>query len=249
MSGHSKWSTIKRQKGVNDAKRGQLFTKLSNAIMLAVKEGGGISDPNGNPRLRLAIDAARSANMPKENIERAIERALGKTANEVTEVIYEGFGPGGFSVIIEAITDNKQRTTPEIKSIFDKNGGSLGVPGSVSYQFVQKGEISVGKNGRSLDEIFLLAADAGAQDVEEMEDEIIVYTTPEKLAQVRDTFQQAGITVLRAELTRRPIVYKTITDPAIIEKIVPFMEKLESLDDVQKVYANYDISETNKKTE
>lgn len=249
MSGHSKWSTIKRQKGANDAKRGQLFTKLSNAIMLAVKEGGGISDPNGNPRLRLAIDAARSANMPKENIERAIERALGKTANEVTEVIYEGFGPGGFSVIIEAITDNKQRTTPEIKSIFDKNGGSLGVPGSVSYQFVQKGEISVGKNGRSLDEIFLLAADAGAQDVEETEEEIIVYTTPEKLAQVRDAFQQAGITVLRAELTRRPIVYTPITDPAIIEKIVPFMEKLESLDDVQKVYANYDISETNEKTE
>lgn len=249
MSGHSKWSTIKRQKGANDAKRGQLFTKLSNAIMLAVKEGGGISDPNGNPRLRLAIDAARSANMPKENIERAIERALGKTANEVTEVIYEGFGPGGFSVIIEAITDNKQRTTPEIKSIFDKNGGSLGVPGSVSYQFVQKGEIIVGKNGRSLDEIFLLAADAGAEDVEEMEEEIIVYTTPEKLAQVRDTFQQAGITVLRAELTRRPIVYTPITDPAIIEKIVPFMEKLESLDDVQKVYANYDISETDKKTE
>ncbi|GIW61846.1 MAG: putative transcriptional regulatory protein [Patescibacteria group bacterium] len=249
MSGHSKWSTIKRQKGANDAKRGQLFTKLSNAIMLAVKEGGGISDPNGNPRLRLAIDAARSANMPKENIERAIERALGKTANEVTEVIYEGFGPGGFSVIIEAITDNKQRTTPEIKSIFDKNGGSLGVPGSVSYQFVQKGEISIGKNGRSLDEIFLLAADAGAEDVEEREEEIIVYTTPEKLAQVRDTLQQAGITVLRAELTRRPIVYTPITDPAIIEKIVPFMEKLESLDDVQKVYANYDISETDKKTE
>lgn len=243
MSGHSKWSTIKRQKGANDAKRGQLFTKLSNAITLAVKEGGGVSDPNGNPRLRLAIDAARSANMPKENIERAIERALGKTASEVTEVIYEGFGPGGFSVMIEAITDNKQRTTPEIKSIFDKNGGSLGVPGSVSYQFAQKGQIIIGKNGKSLDEIFLLAADAGAQDVEETEEEIIIYTAPETLSQVRDAFQQAGITILSAELIRRPIVYTPITDPAIIEKIDSFIEKLESLDDVQKVYTNYDISE------
>ncbi len=140
MSGHSKWSTIKRQKGVTDAKRGQLFTKLAKAITISVNQGGNVTDPASNPRLRLAIDMARGANMPKDNIDRAIVRAINKQAGDMTEVIYEGFGPGGISVIVEAITDNKQRTTPEVKSAFDKSGGSLGVQGSVSYQFEQKGK-------------------------------------------------------------------------------------------------------------
>lgn len=174
MSGHSKWSTIKRQKGANDAKKGQQFTKLSIAITLAVKQGGGIGDPNMNPKLRLAVDAARNANMPKDNIERAIERASGKNASEMTEVLYEGFGPGGISVIVEAITDNKQRTTPEIKSIFDKNGGTLGVQGSVGYQFEQKGQITVGKNGHSFDDVFLIAVEQGADDVEDIEEEFVI---------------------------------------------------------------------------
>jgi YebC/PmpR family DNA-binding regulatory protein len=243
MSGHSKWATIKRQKGANDAKRGQLFTKLSNAITLSVREGGGVSDPASNFRLRLAVEAARNANMPKENIERAIERASGKMAGEMAEVHYEGFGPGGFSVIVEAITDNKQRTTPEIKNIFDKSGGSLGVPGSVSYQFEQKGQIIVEKDGKGLDEIFLIAADAGAEDVEEAEDEVLVYTNPEDLGKVKQVLSDAALRVNAAELIRKPIVFKAINGDEEAEKAFSFLEKLENLDDVQKVYANVDVLE------
>src|SRR5664279_1489145 len=145
MSGHSKWKTIKRQKGANDQKRGQIFTKLSNAISIAVREGGGVADPESNFRLRLAIEAARSANMPKENIERAIERAANKQGSGLEEAVYEGFGPGGFSVIVEAFTDNKQRTVAEVKNIFNKNGGNIGSQGSVMYQFDKKGMVMVDK--------------------------------------------------------------------------------------------------------
>src|SRR5579883_2068871 len=171
MSGHSKWATIKRQKGANDAKRGVLFTKLSNAISVAVRQGGGVADPTQNFRLRLAVDAARNANMPKENIERAISRASGKDAKAFEEVVYEGFGPGGISVIIEAATDNKNRTTPEVKSIMEKNGGTMGQMGSVAYQFQLIGRITLQKGEKSLDDIFMEAAELGAQDVEEGEDE------------------------------------------------------------------------------
>ncbi len=242
MSGHSKWATIKRQKGANDAKRGQQFTKLSMAITIAVKQGGNVVDPDGNPRLRLAIDAARAANMPKENIERAIQRASGGQAGDMSEVVYEGFGPGGISVIVEAITDNKQRTTPEIKSLFDKNGGTLGVPGSVSYQFEQKGLITVAKNEKSLDDIFLIAAENGAEDVEDGEGECFVYTSPQELAQVKQALSDVGLDVTGAEITRRPIVNKLVDDPATSDKIFAFMEKLESHDDVQKVFANFDFA-------
>jgi YebC/PmpR family DNA-binding regulatory protein len=242
MSGHSKWSTIKRQKGANDAKRGLAFTKLSNAITMAVREGGGITDPNGNFRLRLSIDAARAENMPKDTIERAITRGEGKNAAEMFDVVYEGFGPGGFSVIVEAITDNKQRTTPEIKTIFDKSGGTLGVPGSVNYQFSQKGQIVVGKDGKSLDEIFLIAADLGADDVEEEEDNVIIYTSPEELSKVRSSVEENGLIIKSAELSYKPIVIKDVGDPQLAEKAVNFMEKLEDHDDVQKVYANFAIS-------
>lgn len=243
MSGHSKWATIKRQKGANDAKRGQLFTKLSNAITLSVREGGGVSDPDSNFKLRLAVEAARNANMPKENIERAIERASGKQGGEMAEVLYEGFGPGGFSVIVEAITDNKQRTTPEVKNIFDKSGGSLGVPGSVSYQFEQKGQITVGKDGKSLDEIFLIAADAVAEDVEEAEEEVLVYTAPEDVGKVKQALSDAAVSVTGAELIRKPIVLKEVSDTTEADKAFSFLEKLENLDDVQKVYANFDVVE------
>lgn len=243
MSGHSKWSTIKRQKGANDAKRGLAFTKLSNAITMAVRQGGGITDPNGNFRLRLAIDAARAQNMPKDTIERAIERGSGKNATEMFDVVYEGFGPGGFSVIVEAITDNKQRTTPEVKSIFDKNGGTLGVPGSVSYQFAQKGQIIVSKNGTTLDDIFILAADHGAEDVEETNDEIIVYTLPEDLGKLRLELEKAGLTVQSAEIMYRPIVMKELLAESEVNKAVAFLEKLDDHDDVQKVYANFTGSE------
>jgi YebC/PmpR family DNA-binding regulatory protein len=243
MSGHSKWSTIKRQKGANDAKRGQLFTKLSMAITLAVKEGGGVTDPGGNPRLRLAIDAARAANMPKDNIDRAIQRAAGKQAGDMAEIVYEGFGPGGFSVIVEAVTDNKQRTTPIVKSTFEKNGGTVGNPGSVAYQFEQKGQVVVVKNGKSLDEIYLIAADSGAEDVEDAEEEVVIYTKTEDLGNVRDSLSMNGLTVTDASLIRKPMMMTAISDGEIAQKALAFLEKIEDLDDVQKVYANFDIPE------
>ena len=248
MSGHSKWSTIKRQKGFQDLWRGKTFTKISNAITIAVKSSGGIGDPRENPKLRLAVEAAKEANMPKANIERAIERAKTKGAGEFQEVIYEGFGPGGFSVMVEAITDNKQRTTPIIKSIFDRGGGTLGTPGSVAYQFEQKGQIIVKKNGSTLDEIFLIAADSGAEDVEDVSndtsEQVIVYTNPSDLAKVRDTLVEKGYTIEQAELIRKPLTTIQVSDKELISKIITFLERIEDEDDVQKVYANYDIPDS-----
>ncbi|HSA83565.1 MAG TPA: YebC/PmpR family DNA-binding transcriptional regulator, partial [Patescibacteria group bacterium] len=212
MSGHSKWATIKRQKGANDAKRGVLFTKLSKAITIAVQQGGGIADPDDNFRLRLAVEAARNANMPKENIERAISRASGKEGANLEEGLYEGFGPGGFSVIVESLSDNKQRTVSEVKNVFDKNGGNLGSQGSVQYQFEKKGMITVDQNGKSIDDIFLVAADIGAEDVEEAGNEALVYTLPEDLSRVRNGLIDQGFTVKTAELSWRPIVNNSISD-------------------------------------
>lgn len=243
MSGHSKWATIKRQKGANDAKRGQAFTKLSKAITIAVQQGGGSADPNFNFKLRLAIEAARNANMPKDNIERAIQRATAKEASNLEEGVYEGFGPGGMSVIVESLTDNKQRTAPEVKNVFEKNGGSMGSQGSVMYQFQHKGVITVEKNGKTLDEIFLLAAENAAEDIEDAGDEVLVYTSAEDLAQVRDALSAEGFVLKGAELTYQPAITVQITDKATAEKAIAFLDKLESLDDVQKVYANFDIAD------
>lgn len=237
MSGHSKWATIKRQKGANDAKRGALFTKLSKAISIAVQQGGGIGDPNQNFRLRLAVEAARAGNMPKENIERAIERAVGKNGEAIEEALYEGFAPGGVGIIVEAATDNKNRTTSEVANIFNKNGGNMGQPGSVSYQFKQMGQIIVDKNGKSLDDIFLEAADAGAEDVEDAESEAFVYTNPGDLAKVRDSLTQKGIVVKEMELIYKPTVTMAVDD-GTADKIMNLLEKLEELDDVQKTYTN-----------
>lgn len=242
MSGHSKWAQIKRQKGVNDNKRGQAFTKLANAITLAVRQGGGVTDPASNFKLRLMVEKARSINMPKDNIERAIARASGKQANEMESVVYEGFAPGGVGIIVEATTDNKMRTGPEIKNIIEKNGGTVAAQGAVSYQFEQKGAITAEKSGKSLDDIFLIAADAGAEDVEEAGDEVLIYTRPEDLAKVRDALGES-ITITDAELTRKPTITVQIADVETAQKIVAFVEKLEALDDVQKVYANFDIPE------
>ncbi len=241
MSGHSKWKTIKRQKGANDAKRGQAFTKLSMAITLAVKQGGGIGDPAMNFRLRLAIEAARNANMPKDNIERAITRATSKDAANLEEVVYEGFGPGGISIIVEAVTDNKLRTTPEVKSIFDKNGGNIATPGSVSYQFQKAGMILVKKNGRTLDDIYLMSADNGAEDVEEVDDQVLIYTRAETLGKVRDNLISLGLEIVEAKLIRRPTTVITISDKESADKLLAFLEKLEEHPDVQEIYANYDI--------
>lgn len=244
MSGHSKWSTIKRQKGVADVKRSQVFTKLSMAITLAVKQGGGIGDPALNFRLRLAIEAARASNMPKENIERAISRAAGSGAQDMQEVSYEGFGPGGFSIIVQAVTDNKLRTNAEIRNIFDKNGGSFGVPGSVGYQFAQKGSISILKKGKTVDDIFLLAADSGAEDVEEAGEEVIIYTKPDELAKVREVLQKEGLEIREAKLIRKPTVTTQILDQDIAKKAVSFALLLEDHQDVQDVFTNFDIPDS-----
>lgn len=241
MSGHSKWATIKRQKGANDMKRGQIFTRLSNAITVAVREGGGIADPEGNFRLRLAVEAARTANMPKENIERAILKAAGKHEANLEEVAYEGFGPGGFSVVVETFTDNKQRTVAEVKNAFEKGGGSMGAQGAVMYQFERKGLIIVGKNGKLFDEIFLVAVDSGAEDVEDADEEVLIYTKPEDLAKSRSFLIGKGISLKNAELIYKPIVLSQIADKATAEKAIAFLEKMEDLGDVQKVFANFEI--------
>lgn len=237
MSGHSKWATIKRAKGAADLKRGMTFTKISNAISIAVKRGGGITDINNNFRLRLAVEAARAANMPKENIERALQRALGKQANEVEEVLYEGFAPEGVSVIIEAATDNTLRTTSEIKNIFNKEGGSFGQPGSVAYQFEQKGEIILGKEGKTLDVMFEIAAESGAEDVANGADGFVVYTKPSDLARISGILKEKGFSITSAVLIRKPFVPMQV-DPEKKERVVGFLQKLEDLDDVQKVYSN-----------
>jgi len=241
MSGHSKWATIKRQKGANDAKRGQAFTKLSKAITIAVRQGGGSPDIKMNFKLRLAVEAARAASMPKDNIERAIERASGKQAAELEENIYEGFGPGGFSVIVESLTDNKVRTVSEVKNIFNKNGGNMGAQGSVMYQFEKKGVITVAKKGQTLDDIFLVAADNGADDIEDADTEVLLYTKPEEVAKVQEALQAQGLEIKSAEITFGPIVLSPITSKDDAQKALNFIEKLEDNDDVQKVYVNCDI--------
>ena len=237
MSGHSKWSTIKRQKGANDAKRGALFTKLSKAVTIAVIAGGGVADPAQNFRLRLAVEAARAGNMPKENIERAIEKAAGKSGASLEEVLYEGFGPGGVGIIVKAATDNKNRTTSEVQNAFNKNGGNMGAMGSVSYQFKKMGQLVVEKNSLSFDDVFLEAADAGAEDVEDAETQAYVYTQPGDLAKVRDTLSSKGIVVKEMELVWKPTMTSEVDDETG-EKVMNILEKLEDLDDVQKTYSN-----------
>lgn len=237
MSGHSKWAQIKRQKGVNDVKRGAAFTKLSKAITLAVQQGGGIGDPNQNFRLRLAIDAARNSNMPKDNIQRAIDRAAGKQGQAIEEVVYEGFAPGGATLIVEAATDNKNRTTGDVQNVFNKNGGRMGLMGSVAYQFIQMGQLIVPKNGKSVDDVFLDAADAGAEDIEEVGDEVFIYTQPQVLAKVRDDLLAKGYTIADAALIRKPTMPAILSDEEA-QRVMDFVEKLEDLDDVQKVYSN-----------
>jgi YebC/PmpR family DNA-binding regulatory protein len=238
MSGHSKWATIKRQKGLNDQKRGKTFTKLGNAITIAVKQGGGIGDPESNFRLRLAIDTARAENMPKENIERAIKRAAEKDTADFQEVIYEGFAPGGVSVIVEAATDNPMRTTSEVKSIFNKANASFGQPGSVAYQFKHIGRIIAKKGSKTFDDLFSIALDQGAEDIEEVGDEVFIYTSMHDLAKIKDALTAAGVAVAEAELIREPVVSVQVEEPEKLNRIENFINTLEELDDVQKVYTN-----------
>ena len=246
MSGHSKWSTIKRAKGVADIKRGQTFTKVAKAITLAAKLGNS-GDPNANPRLRMILEEAKSVNMPKENINRAIEKGMGAGKEAIEELIYEGFGPGKVAFIVEAVTDNRLRTNQEIKSIFDRNGGNLGGPGSVSYMFDKKGELKVSGKGGSEEEEELELIDLGAEDIEGfLEDNVqryLVYTEGSELNTMGTKCTQAGYTVESQQLVMKPNILTEIKDAETAGKVMNFAEKLEDNDDVQKVFSNFDIAE------
>lgn len=247
MSGHSKWATIHRQKEVNDSKRGQVFTKLAVAITAAVKTSGGIGDPDKNFKLRLAIEKARSLNMPKDNIQRAIDRATGAGGEgDWEDVLYEGYGPNGIAVMIEASTDKRTRTAQEVKTTMEKSGGTLAGPGAVSYQFERKGLITLSKPA-DVEEAILQIIDLGASDVEEATGVIEVYTEPDKLEELKTELQKVGFNLVSFEVVMKPKTTVVINDAVTAEKIVSFMEKLEELPDVQKVYSNFDISEETAK--
>jgi YebC/PmpR family DNA-binding regulatory protein len=243
VSGHSKWSSIKHKKGAADAKRGKLFTKLSRAIIVAAKEGG--NDPAGNLALQNAIEKARSYSMPKDNIERAIARASGADAegSQFETVVYEGYGPEGVAVLVEALTDNRNRTASDVRHVFAKYGGNLGATGTVAWQFERRGVILVTAEGVDEDELVLLAAEAGADDVELDGSTYQVITPPEELRAVREALESSGHTVESAELSMIPKSTVAIADEAAARKVVHLVEGLEEADDVQDVYANFDISE------
>jgi YebC/PmpR family DNA-binding regulatory protein len=241
MSGHSKWSTIKREKGAKDAKRGAEFTRLGNAIAVAAKGG---ADPDMNFALRLAIDKARAANMPTANIQRSIDRGSGKLGGAVIEeVSYEGYGPDGMAVIVECATDNKNRTYPEVRLAFSKNGGNMAEPGAVAFQFARKGVIRAGYAGDA-DEAILNVIDAGAEDADDIGDnELVVYTDPKALASVRDDLQAGGFDIKEAELTFVPGQTVEIDDPETARKATNLLNALEDLDDVTNVHTNAEIKE------
>jgi YebC/PmpR family DNA-binding regulatory protein len=242
MSGHSKWSSIKHKKGAADAKRGQLFSKLSRAIIIAAREGG--PDPTGNATLAAAIQKARDNSMPKDNIERAISRGsgAGSDADAYETVTYEGYGPSGVALLVEAVTDNRNRTAAEVRHIFGKNDGNLGGSGAVAWLFERKGVILVSDSADEED-VMLAAADAGADDVQLEGTSFQVTTAPDDLAGVRDALEGAGIEVESAELTMLPRTTVQIEDEAAARKLLRLMDALEENDDVQDVYANFDIPE------
>ncbi len=240
MSGHSKWSTIKRQKEAADVKRGKIFSKLAKAITIAAREG---TDANTNFRLRLEIERAKQVNMPKENIKRAIDKAKGVGGEgQLVEVVYEGFGPEGIAVIAEAATDNRNRTTAEIKKIFERGGGSLGGPGSVGYQFKPMGLITVQKGAKPNEQI-LEIIDLGVEEVEEATDVLEVYVQSQNLVKVREKLNQGGFKILSVELVKQPGNEVQIGDSEKAVRVLKFMDKLQEHDDVQKIYANFDIPE------
>ena len=239
MAGHSKWAQIKHKKKVVDARRGQAFTKLSRAIQVAAREGGG--DPSGNPGLALAIQKAKDARMPKDNIERAIAKGTGadSDAQAIDEVVYEGYGPGGVAILVEALTDNRNRTGSEIRHAFTSNGGSLGEPGSVAWTFEKKGEIVVDARRYSEDDL-LAAIDAGAEDVFRDGDVWEVVTGPTDLPAVRRALEEAGVELESTELAMRP-TSRTPVEEGQVGRLVRLIEALEAHDDVQAVHANFDV--------
>jgi YebC/PmpR family DNA-binding regulatory protein len=243
VSGHSKWSSIKHKKGAADAKRGKLFSKLSRAIIVAAKEGGG--NPADNLALQNAIEKARSYSMPKDNIDRAIAKGSGADADASAfeTVVYEGFGPSGVAVIVEALTDNRNRTASDVRHTFAKNDGNLGGSGAVAWLFERRGVVIVEADGVDEDELMLAAAEGGAEDVARDGTTFQVTSDPEQLASVREAVQAAGFTVDAAELTMVPKTTVEVGDENEAKKILRLMDQLEDNDDVQDVYANFDIPE------
>ncbi|MFH0958059.1 MAG: YebC/PmpR family DNA-binding transcriptional regulator [Pseudomonadota bacterium] len=241
MSGHNKWSTIKHKKGAADAKRGKVFSKLIKELTIAARMGGG--DADGNPRLRTALNAARNANMPKENIERAIKRGTGEIEGvNYEEIIYEGYGPGGVAVMVEALTDNKNRTVAEIRHIFDKYNGNLGETGCVNWMFQKKGMIVISAEGLTEDEVMELALENGAQDVAVEEDSFEISVDPSDFESVRKAVEDRGWKIDDAEITMVP--QNTLKlDGKKAEQMLKMMDTLDDHDDLERVYANFDISE------
>ena len=243
MSGHSKWSTIKHRKGAADARRGKLFSKLARAIIVAAKEGG--PDPASNLALQNAVEKARSYSMPKDTIERAIAKGAGEGADGASfeTVVYEGYGPEGVAVIVEALTDNRNRTASEVRHLFTKHGGNLGATGAVAWQFERRGVVLVHADGVDEDELVLAAADAGADDVERDGSSFVVSAAPEALSEVRGALETAGFPLESVALSMVPKTTVAIDDESTAKQVVRLVEGLEENDDVQDVYANFDIPE------
>lgn len=240
MSGHSKWSKVKHQKESVDANRGKIFTKLSNAIFIAVKEDGGIADPETNFKLRIAVDRAKSLNMPKDNIERAIERATSvKSGISIESRVYEAFAPGGVGLIIEAVTDNKQRTVSDIKNILERAGGRLASSGAVIHLFKWVGKIEIPKGSYSFDKVLEIAINSGSTDIGEKGEYYEVYTVASDLHKVKKNLLSLGVPISFTELIYQPKVKIDTLDPKTIEKIENIKNKLDDNEDVQKVYSNY----------
>ncbi|MGH2365448.1 MAG: YebC/PmpR family DNA-binding transcriptional regulator [Chloroflexota bacterium] len=242
MSGHSKWAQIKRQKGVNDSKRGQTFTKVGREITVAAREGGG--DPEANFRLRLTIQKAREVNMPQDNIQRAINRGTGsdKEGGSLEELAYEGYGPGGVAMIIQVLTDNRNRAAADVRNVFTRGGGNLGEGGSVGWMFDQKGLITVDLAGGSLDAAEMAAIEAGADDIQEAQGVLEVYTDKTQLDVVRKALDAGQLKIMSAELTMVPKNTVELDEKAA-SSVLRLIERLEDLDDVQQVYSNFDASE------
>ena len=243
MSGHSKWSTIKHKKGAADKKRGQMFSKLSRAIIVAAKEGGG--DPANNLALQNAIEKARSYSMPKDNIDRAIAKGSGADADAdaFETIVYEGYGPEGVAVIVEALTDNRNRTAADVRHVFAKHGGNLGATGAVAWQFERRGVVLVDAEGVDEEELLLVAADGGAEDVQQDGSVFEVTSSPEELSAVRAALEAAGIAVDSADLQLVPKTTVAVDDEAKARQVMRLIDALEENEDVQDVYANFDIPE------
>jgi YebC/PmpR family DNA-binding regulatory protein len=243
MSGHSKWSSIKHKKGAADAKRGKLFSKLARAIIVAAREGGG--DPTANLALQNAIEKARSYSMPKDNIDRAIARGAGadEDGDAYEPIVYEGYGPNGVALIVEALTDNRNRTAAEVRHIFSKHDGNLAGSGAAAHLFERRGIVLVPSDGVDEDELMLAAADGGADDVELDGSSFEVSSAPETLSSVREAIETAGFTIESVEVAQIPKTNVTVEDEASARKILRLMDALEDNDDVQDVYANFDIPE------